>query len=113
MIDSGMSSAGAMHLDRVQHQIDRAALLHARRGFAIDDVHGDADAHARTRRKPQEIDMNRPVGDDVELIVARQHPLLAPADFEFENRGQEVAGIDELVDSLKSTEIGSGFSPPP
>ena len=44
--------------------------------------------------------MNRPVGHDIELIVARQNPLLAPIEFELEDRGQEVAGVDELVDVL-------------
>src|SRR5690348_6557005 len=45
--------------------------------------------------------MNRTVGDDIQLIVARQDPLLAPVDFEFEDRGQKVARIDELVDVLE------------
>ena len=37
---------GRHELDRVQHQIDRAALFQSGRGFAIGDMHGDADAHA-------------------------------------------------------------------
>ena len=45
--------------------------------------------------------MQRPVGDDVELIVARQHPLLAARDVEFENRRQEMAGVNELVELLE------------
>ena len=45
--------------------------------------------------------MDRPVGDDVELIVARQDTLLAAVDVELENRGQEVAGVDELVELLE------------
>src|SRR5258708_38719517 len=64
-------------------------------------MHGDADAHVRSWQKPQKIDMHRPVGDDVELIVARQDPLLAPLDLELENRGQEVSRKDELVDVLE------------
>ena len=54
--------------------------------------------------------MNRPVGDDIELVVARQNPLLAPVEFEFEDRGQEVAGVDELVDVLvvDRDRLGSG-----
>ena len=63
----------------------------------------------RAWRKPQKIDMSRPVGDDVELIVARQNPLLPPVDFEFEDRGQEVAGVDELVDVLVVDRDGLGF----
>ena len=83
--------------DRMHHQIDRAALLDARRGLAIDHVDGHGDTDARTRTQAQEIDVDRLVGDDVELKVARQHPLLAVADFEFENRRQELAGVNELV----------------
>ena len=88
----------AVKLDRVQHEVDRAALLHARRRFAVDDVDRDRGAHARTRAQAQEIDMHGTVGDDVELIVARQHPLLAAFNFEIEDRGQEVAGVDVLVE---------------
>ena len=88
------------HLDRVQHEIDRAALFQARRGFAIDDVHRYADAHARSRRQPQKVDMNRPVGDDVELIVARQNALLAAFHLELEDGRQKSAGVNELVDVL-------------
>ena len=58
----------------------------------------------RTREpggQAQEVDMHRPVGDDVELVVARKHALLASVDFELEDRGQEVAGVDELVDVLE------------
>ncbi len=96
-------------LDRVQHQIDRAALLQSGRSFAIGDMHGDADAHARSWRKAQKIDMNRPVGDDVELVVARQDPLLPPLDFEIEDRGQKVPGEDELVDVLVVDRDRLGF----
>ena len=88
-------------LERVQHEIDRAALLDAGRGFAIDDVDRHADAHARARAQAQEVDVHRLVGDDVELIVARQNALLAAADVELEDRGQEVAGVDELVELLE------------
>ena len=41
--------------------------------------------------------MQRRVLDDVELVVARDHPLLLAADIKLEDRGEEVAGIDELV----------------
>ena len=33
-------------VDRVQHQIDRAALFQSRGGLTVDDMHGNADAHA-------------------------------------------------------------------
>src|SRR5580693_9260536 len=44
--------------------------------------------------------MNRPVGDDVELIVARQNALLAPFHLELEDGRQKSAGVNELVDVL-------------
>ena len=44
--------------------------------------------------------MHRPVGDDVELIIARQNALLPAFDLEFENGGQKVARVDELIDVL-------------
>ena len=72
------------HLDRVEHEIDRAALFHSRRGLAIDDVHRDAD-RTRDPAASEKIDMHRPVGDDVELIIARQNALLAPVDLELED----------------------------
>ena len=48
--DSGMLSAGAITSTCVQHEVDRAALLQARRGLAVLDVDRHADAHARARR---------------------------------------------------------------
>src|SRR5271167_808750 len=44
--------------------------------------------------------MNRSVGDDVELIVARQNALLPPLHLELEDGGQKSAGVNELVDVL-------------
>ena len=88
-------------LDRVQHQIERAALLQARRGLAVDDMDRHADPHPRSGRQTQEVDMHRPVGDDVELAVARQHALLASLQLEFENGGQEMPGENVPVDFLE------------
>ena len=59
--------------------------------------------------KPEKIDMDRPVGDDVELIVARQNALLAAIDLKLEDRGEEVAGVDELVDVLVVDRNRLGF----
>src|SRR3984885_1852458 len=100
---------GRHDFDRMQHQIDRTALFQSWRRLTIGHMHGDADAHARSRRKAQEIDVNRTVGDDVELIVARQNPLLAPVEFELEDRGQKVAGKDELVDAFEVDRDRLGF----
>ena len=48
--DSGNVVGRGHHFDRVQHEVERAALLQARRSLAVLDVHRDADAHARARR---------------------------------------------------------------
>ncbi len=53
--------------------------------------------------------MNGPVGDDVELVVARKHALLAPVQLQFEDGGQEVSGVDELVDVLEVDRDGLGL----
>ena len=88
-------------LDLVLDQIDGAALLETGRGFAVLDVDGDGDAHLGACAQAHEVDMQRLVGDDVELVIAREHALDAAADVEFEDRGQKVAGVDELVELLE------------
>ena len=70
---------------------------------------GTADAHARARAQAQEVDVQRLVGDDVELIVARQHALLAAFDVELEDRGEEVTGVNELVEFLVLDRDRLGF----
>src|SRR5260370_42151650 len=64
-------------------------------------MHRHSDAHPRSSRQPEKVDMDRPVGDDVELTVARQDALLAPVHLEFEDGCQKAAGVDELVDLLE------------
>ena len=109
MIASGIASAGARTSTVMEHEVDRAALLDAGRGFAVLDVDRNADPHARARDEAQEVDMNRPVGDDVELVVAREHALLAPVHLQFEDGRQEVPGVDELVDVLEVDRDGLGL----
>ena len=45
--------------------------------------------------------MDRPVGDDVELIVARKHAFLATVHIQLEDGSQEMPTEDELVDVLE------------
>ena len=85
-------------LDAVQHEVDRAALLEAGRSVAVGHAHRHRDAHARARLEAEEVDVHRRVGDRVELVVARQHALLAALDVDLEDRGQELTRIDELVE---------------
>ena len=87
-------------LNRVQHEIDRAALLDAGRKFLVLDVNRGGDAHARSGLEAQKIDMQRLVGDDIELIIARQNALFLARNVEFENRREKMPGVDQLVDFL-------------
>ena len=87
---------GHPKLDRVIDDVERAAALDAGRGFVIDEVHGHFEAQARAGLQAQEVDVNRMVLDDVELIIARNGALGLAVDFEFEDRRQEVPREDEL-----------------
>ena len=98
MIDSGIELGRHDQFDAVQHEVDRAALLEAGRGVAIGHFDRHRDAHARARLEAEEVDVHRLVAHLVELVVARQHALLAALDVDLEDRGQELARIDELVE---------------
>src|ERR1700730_6819239 len=41
--------------------------------------------------------MKRPILDGIELVIARNDPLLSAAHVELEDRGQEMPGVDQLV----------------
>ena len=85
------------HLDGMAHDVQGAAALDAGRLVEVDEVNRDLEAELRAGTEPQEIDMDRRVLDAVELVIARDHPLLAASDVDLEDRGQEVARVDVLV----------------
>ena len=101
VIDSGMLSAGASTSTVCSTRLTVPPFLRPGEASRFCDVHRNADAHAGARGQPQEVDMHRPVGDDVELVVAREHALLAAVHFELEDGGQEMPGVNELVDVLE------------
>ena len=53
----------------------------------------------------QEIDMDRPVADRIELHVARQHPLLRAVAGDLEQRGEKGRLAQLLINSRGSSEI--------
>ncbi len=109
VIGFGDGVGGDDQFERMRDEVDRAAALQARRGLAVRYVDGNADPDSRAGAQAQEVDMHRLVGDDVELIVSREHALLAAVDVEFENGRQEVPCVDELVDFLELERNRLGF----
>ena len=89
---------GNPHFHGVVHDVERAADLDARARVLIDEVHGNVDAQRRAGLQAQEVNMHGLVGDDIELVVARNRPLDLAADVDIENRRQEVTGVDERVE---------------
>ena len=85
------------HVHIVQHHIDRAAALDAGRGIVIAEMDRDRDLELRAGLEAQEIDMHRRIAHDVELVVARNGAFLLAIDVDLENRGEEVARVDQLV----------------
>ena len=84
----------AGHLDFVTHHVEHAAALEAGRLLLVEEHHGHHDVDLGIPPDPKEIDMDRPVGDRVELQVAGQDPLAAAADLNVEQRGKEAAAAD-------------------
>src|SRR3984893_13484978 len=84
------------HCDRVTHDVQAAALLEAGANFLIDEMHGHLDTQARPRLEAEEIDMKRLILDRIELVIARDDPLLCAAPIELEDRGQEMLGAAPL-----------------
>ncbi len=82
-------------LDRVAHDVERAAALEARRGLLVDEVDRHLDPDLLAFGEAQEIDVDRQVLDRVELVVARDGAGLLAVDVDLEHRGQEVAGEDQ------------------
>ena len=62
-----------------------------------DHVHRHHDLDRLALGEAQEIDMDREVLDRVELVVARDGAGLLAVDVDLEDRGQEVAGEDQLL----------------
>ena len=57
--------------------------------------------------------MKRLILDGIELVIARNDPLLGAAHIELEDRGQEMPGVDQLVQFAIVERDGAAASPPP
>src|SRR5690606_19512111 len=86
----------AEELDLVAHDVQHAALLQAGALILLEEQHRDEDADSRTLADALEIDMDRPVGDRIELHVAGQNPLRLAVEFDVQQAGEEVALLQFL-----------------
>ena len=83
-------------LDRnpVADDVEHAAAADARRGALVDELDGHVDRQARAFDDAQEIDVQRPVADRVELIVARDGADLLAGDVDRRDGREEAAAVD-------------------
>src|SRR5690606_17278014 len=84
-------------LDRVAHDVERAAALEAGRSFLVQEVHRHLDVDGGVTRHAQEVDVQGRVLHRVELEVARDGAGLAAVDVDLEHGGQETAGEDQAL----------------
>src|SRR5690606_29212415 len=99
---------GAGHFNRVPHDVQRAAALEAGTVGLVDEVHADLDGEARIGTDAQEVDMQRLVRNRIELVVARDDPVLLAIDVERDDTGEEAARIDALHRFLEGERDGDG-----
>ncbi len=102
----------AIDLDLVPDDVDHAAELQARRIFLAVKANGDGDTHARAGLEPHEIDMDRPVGDGIELDGARQDAHLLAADVQVDQRLEHGAGVIQLAENALVDLHGLGLALP-
>ena len=93
-IFSGIASAGHVDRDPVAHDVEHAAAADAGRGALVDELHRHLDREPRAGDDAQEIDVQRPVADRVELIVARDRADLLAGDVDRGDGGEEAAAVD-------------------
>jgi hypothetical protein len=84
-------------LNRVLDDLDRAAALHARALLLADHVHRNHDLDGLALGNAQEVDVDWEVAYRIELVVARNDANGLAVDVDLEDRGQEVAGEDQLL----------------
>ena len=96
MIGDGVGRA--FQFDAVADDVEHAAPANARRSRLVDEMHRHLDRDRRSGDEPQEIDVQRPVGDRIDLEVARQRADGLAVDGDFRHRGHEAAGMDLEVE---------------
>src|SRR5579883_1056022 len=85
------------HVDRVGHDVNRAAALDAGGLVSINDANRNAHPEGGPFAQPHEIHMNRRVAHRIDLEIARDHPVLGAVYFDVVKTGQELAGVDPLA----------------
>ena len=97
-IESGISSAEHQHLDRVGDDVDRAAALDAGRLLGVLTCTGMRTRILAPSPSRMKSTWTGSVLHRIELEVARDHAVLRAIDLEIVDRGEEVAGIDALLE---------------
>ena len=90
----------ADELELVAHDVEHAAALQARRVVLILEAHRHRDGDLGVLGDAKEIDVERPVGDRMELDVLGQRARRLAADIDHHHRVHEVARVKELHQRL-------------
>ena len=80
--------------------VEHAAALEARRLVLVDEAHRHVDVDHRPLLGAQEVDVQRVVGDRVQLRLARQHLEALVAEVELEHRAEEARVLGQLEPDL-------------
>ena len=75
----------ALQLNRVAHDVERAAALDAGRGFLVLEVNDDVDGDLGVFLNAVEVDVDRFIGHRMKLDRARNHRLLFALVIEFDH----------------------------
>jgi hypothetical protein len=111
--DHFLGDAGriADQLELMANDVEHAATRQTRRFFLVPEVDGDIDVDGAVLADPEEVDVQRPVGDRVELHILRQRPDLAAFDVDHCDGVHEVAGGQGLDQGLLLEVDRNGFLP--
>ncbi|MNV68043.1 hypothetical protein D3C71_1608730 [compost metagenome] len=95
-------------LNGVAHHVEGAAALETGALLFVDEFHMHIDMQRGIARHAQEVDVDRLIHDDVELVIARDHLVDGAIDVEVEDVRLEATGIDELQRVLIGHGNGDG-----
>ena len=87
-------------LDVVTDDVQHATLLEAGRGVFILEAHRDSDGHGGMFRNAQEVGVQRTIGHGVEGHILGEGADGLAADFDHDDRIEEVTGAELLVEEL-------------
>ena len=96
--EAGRDVVGAaVDLDLVAHHVEQTAALEALALLFADEADRHVDVDLGIGADPQEVDVQRVVGDRVELQIAGQDAVGLAADLEVDQGREEGAGVDLLT----------------